>query len=96
LNYLNFLQKRLQRFWQLHQQSSIKKGRGVTFFSQPLTGLRIQVKGRLNGQDRKQKFSFSVGRLNLQELNTGIDFHQTEAFGLSGVLGISVWLSFET
>jgi ribosomal protein S3 len=55
-----------------------------------LKGIKIQVKGRLNGQDRKQKVSFSIGCLALQDLNTFVDFSSNKVLTRYGVLGLKV------
>jgi hypothetical protein len=56
INCLNNIQKSLESFWLLHEQIPKEQNKlGLSCFAQPLIGVRIQVKGRLNGQDRKQK-----------------------------------------
>jgi len=92
---LHLIQKSLERFWILNQIPRNVYSNETSSFRKQLLGVRIEVKGRLNGQDRKQKFSFSIGRLALQELATNVDFFQDESFGLSGVFGIKVWVSFK-
>jgi hypothetical protein len=91
LLWLSFLEKSLQSFWQINSQ--FQTLHGISSFSQKLVGLRVQVKGRLNGQDRKQKLSFSVGCLSLQELDVFVDYSYSEAFTRYGVLGIKVWVA---
>jgi hypothetical protein len=88
--WLSLLEKSLQSYWKLTQRLALREGDGLSPFSQNLSGIRVQVKGRLNGKDRKQKRSFSVGCLSLQEFNTSVDYSYTESFTRYGVLGVKV------
>jgi ribosomal protein S3 len=90
--WLSFLEKSMNSFWKLNLQSD-NYLRGFSFFKQKLVGIRVQIKGRLNGQDRKQKTSFSVGRLSLQELDVSIDYASEEALTRYGVFGVKVWVA---
>ena len=98
LQSLNFVEKSLRAFWKLNQQleNQIKlpskvSNRRLTI---KLKGIKIQIKGRLNGQDRKQKISFSIGCLALQDLNTFVDFSSNKVLTRYGVLGLKVWITF--
>ena len=90
--WLRFLEKTINSFWKLNLQRN-QSAVGFSFFSQTLVGIRVQVKGRLNGQDRKQKTSFSVGRLSLQELDVSVDFASSEVLTRYGVFGVKVWIA---
>ena len=57
-----------------------------------LTGLRVQVKGRLQGAEIANKDWFSLGKSSLQTIVNPIDYSETRAYTLSGVLGIKIWL----
>lgn len=98
LQSLNFFEKRLRAFWNLNQQleNQVKliDSNSSSRLTIKLKGIKIQVKGRLNGQDRKQKVSFSIGCLALQDLNTFVDFSSNKVLTRYGVLGLKVWITF--
>ena len=98
LQSLNFIEKRLQAFWKLNQQleNQIKFSNkdSNSRLTMKLKGIKIQIKGRLNGQDRKQKIRFSIGCLALQDLNTFVDFSSNKVLTRYGVLGLKVWITF--
>jgi len=70
----------------------VKKVVQEWFESSNLTGLRIQVKGRLQGAEIANKDWFSLGKISLQTITNPIDYAEIRAYTLSGVLGIKVWL----
>jgi small subunit ribosomal protein S3 len=77
--FIDFLKKTLVSFLELN--SSIK-------------GIKVQVKGRLNGIDRSKKETIQEGAVPLHTLNTNIDYHFSEAYTNYGVFGIKVWICF--
>jgi len=59
-----------------------------------LSGLKIQVNGRLNGRNRSTNYVIHFGRLPLQTFSENVDYIYIPAFTLYGVFGIKVWLVF--
>ena len=59
-----------------------------------LKGLKIQLKGRLQGLPRSKKVSFQFGSLSLQKFDSNVDFYQTHVLTHFGSLGLSVWASY--
>lgn len=56
-------------------------------------GAKICVKGRLNGAEMARKACTPVkGRLPLQTLRANIDYAQTNACTVYGVIGVKVWI----
>lgn len=55
-------------------------------------GLKIVIRGRFNNAPRSKKRLIQYGRIPLQTVDNEIDYHQTEAFTLSGVFGVKVWV----
>ena len=95
---LSFFEKILKLFWNLEQANQIRF-QNLTIFQQrcltiKLKGIKIQIKGRLNGQDRKQKISFNIGCLSLQDLNTFVDYSENKILTRYGVLGLKIWITF--
>jgi ribosomal protein S3 len=60
-----------------------------------VSGIRINVKGRLNGADRSRKQSIQYGSIPLQTISSTIDYSFTEAFTIYGTFGIKVWISYK-
>jgi len=59
---------------------------------QNVSGIKIQVSGRLNGAEMARSEWIREGRVPLQTLRADIDYATTEANTIYGVLGIKIWL----
>ena len=57
-----------------------------------VSGIKIQVSGRLNGAEIARSEWIREGRVPLQTLRANIDYITKEANTIYGVLGIKVWL----
>ena len=57
-----------------------------------ISGIKIQVSGRLNGAEIARSEWSRSGRVPLQTLRAAIDYSVKEANTIYGVLGIKVWL----
>ena len=57
-----------------------------------VSGIKIQVSGRLNGAEIARSEWVREGRVPLQTLRADIDYSVKEANTIYGVLGIKVWL----
>ena len=57
-----------------------------------VSGIKIQVSGRLNGAEMARSEWIREGRVPLQTLRADIDYATKEANTIYGVLGIKVWL----
>ena len=57
-----------------------------------VSGIKIQVSGRLNGAEIARSEWLREGRVPLQTLRADIDYSAKEANTIYGVLGIKVWL----
>nr|YP_009500189.1 ribosomal protein S3 [Taxus fuana]YP_009578373.1 ribosomal protein S3 [Taxus contorta]AXC48226.1 ribosomal protein S3 [Taxus fuana]QBK33010.1 ribosomal protein S3 [Taxus contorta]QBK33502.1 ribosomal protein S3 [Taxus contorta]QBK33994.1 ribosomal protein S3 [Taxus contorta] len=55
-------------------------------------GIKIKIKGRLNGIDRARKESALQGRVPLQTLRAKIDYCYYAVQTIYGVLGIKIWI----
>nr|YP_009399966.1 ribosomal protein S3 [Tolypiocladia glomerulata]ARW69785.1 ribosomal protein S3 [Tolypiocladia glomerulata] len=57
-----------------------------------VTGIKIQIAGRLNGAEIARKEWAREGRVPLQTLKANIDYAYTRANTIYGILGIKIWL----
>merc|ERR1712127_477133 len=57
-----------------------------------VSGVKIQVSGRLNGAEIARSEWVREGRVPLQTLRADIDYSAKEANTIYGVLGVKVWL----
>ena len=57
-----------------------------------VSGIKIQVSGRLNGAEIARSEWIRQGRVPLQTLRADIDYATKEANTIYGVLGVKVWL----
>jgi len=56
-------------------------------------GVKIMVKGRLNGAEIARKEWLKKGNLSLQTLRSNIDYAQATAYTTYGTIGVKVWIS---
>ena len=55
-------------------------------------GIKIQVKGRLNGAEMRRSEMFKEGRTPLHTLRADIDYALVPAHTKVGVIGVKVWI----
>lgn len=60
-----------------------------------ISGVKILIKGRINGASKARHKTILIGRLPLQTLNKKIDFAQNFAHNSNGTYGIKVWVSLK-
>lgn len=59
-----------------------------------IEGLRIMIRGRVNGSDRRKNYSVKEGRLPLQQISAPIDYSLSDSFTVYGVFGVKVWICY--
>jgi small subunit ribosomal protein S3 len=66
------------------------------YFSQQLQvkGIKIQVKGRINGSRRKRTYIIKKGQTSTQSFSNGISYYQDDCLTIFGILGIKVWIIY--
>lgn len=57
-------------------------------------GIRIYVKGKLNGKMRRKTYSFKFGRLALHQISSSLDYFKATSFTKFGTLSVKVWVFF--
>jgi len=57
-----------------------------------IQGIKVMVKGRLNGAEIARKEWLKKGKIPLQTLRSNIDYAQTTAYTTYGTIGIKVWV----
>nr|YP_010619900.1 Ribosomal protein S3 [Symphyocladia marchantioides]WAX03913.1 Ribosomal protein S3 [Symphyocladia marchantioides] len=57
-----------------------------------ISGVKVQISGRLNGAEIARKEWVREGRVPLQTLRANIDYAYTRAHTIYGILGIKIWL----
>lgn len=61
--------------------------------SNGVVGVKVTVKGRLNGAEIARKEWLKKGRISLQTLRANIDYAAATAYTTYGTIGIKVWIS---
>jgi len=61
--------------------------------SSDVQGVKIMVKGRLNGAEIARKEWLKKGRISLQTLRANIDYAPATAYTAYGTIGVKVWIS---
>jgi|KNS12Surf_metaT_2_FD_contig_61_5251345_length_2266_multi_2_in_0_out_0_3 hypothetical protein len=69
--------------------------REYVLFYPSLSGIRLQVKGRINGSERSRKEVFQTGNISLQTATNKLNYCCTSAFTIYGTCGLKVWMSFD-
>jgi small subunit ribosomal protein S3 len=57
-----------------------------------VSGIKIEVSGRLNGAEIARSEWIREGRVPLQTLRADIDYATKEANTIYGLLGVKIWL----
>ncbi len=57
-------------------------------------GIRIYVTGKLNGKMRRKTYSFKLGRLSIQQIDSNLDYFKATSFTKFGTLSVKVWVFF--
>lgn len=58
-----------------------------------IKGIKILIKGRLNGKPRSRGRLLQIGKVSLQTLDSKVDYSYSTAFSSFGTFGIKVWIS---
>jgi hypothetical protein len=68
---------------------------GSSFRSQlSIKGIKILIKGRINGSRRKRSYLITKGRTSTQSFSNEISYHKEHCLTIFGVLGIKVWIIY--
>lgn len=59
-----------------------------------VTGLKFQIKGRLNRRNRTHVWKFQKGILSIQSFKTRIEYAYSEGFTKRGLIGIKLWIIY--
>lgn len=57
-----------------------------------IAGLKISLKGRLNGASRSSIRNIMLGKLPLQTLSESLDHSASTSFTSNGTIGVKIWL----
>jgi small subunit ribosomal protein S3 len=60
-----------------------------------LKGIKVQIKGRVNGSERSRKETFQVGNISLQTISSNVKYIYKPVFTIYGVCGLKVWMCFD-
>ena len=58
-----------------------------------VNGLKLQVKGRLNGRPRARTVKIMAGSIPTFTLSSNIDYAKHTSFTQNGTIGVRVWIS---
>jgi small subunit ribosomal protein S3 len=56
-------------------------------------GIKILIKGRLNGVPRAKKKLILVGNVTTQKIEKNLDYSETTSYTTNGTFGVKVWIS---
>lgn len=68
----------------------------LKYFSKELCvkGIKICLKGRINGSRRKRTYIIKKGYTSTQSFNNKISYYQDDCLTIFGILGLKVWIIF--
>lgn len=70
----------------------LKQALSKILANKEIQGAKIEISGRLGGNEIARREWLKRGRLPLQTLRSNIDYAQNQAYCTYGVIGIKVWL----
>jgi len=76
----------------MHFRRVLKQGLERISQAKDVRGVKIMIKGRLDGNEIARKEWLRKGRIPLQTLRASIDYAQATAFTTYGTVGIKVWV----
>lgn len=93
LNFINLLLKKTVKHFQILK---ILQFFFTYYFllDKNLQGIKLQIKGRINGSLRAKKYSFHLGNLNTQTIKKPLYFNQMQLKTNYGICGLKLWISF--
>ena len=59
------------------------------------TGVKIVIKGRINGAPRAKTITLQIGQIPLQSLALNIDYFNEVVYTFNGSFGIKVWICYK-
>ena len=59
-----------------------------------IKGIKIVIKGRINGIPRTKKWTLLEGTLSLQQINQDIDYFYLPSYTVHGAFGVKVWINY--
>jgi ribosomal protein S3 len=86
---LSFEKKHKSLLWQIARIVKVLNNRLSLF-----NGLKLYVTGKLIGKMRRQAYSFKLGKLPLQKIESNLDFCKTTSFTKFGTISVKLWLVF--
>tara|TARA_B110000444_G_scaffold256772_1_gene293834 strand:- start:3577 stop:3789 length:213 start_codon:yes stop_codon:yes gene_type:complete len=57
-------------------------------------GVKILLKGRINGSRRKRTYVIKKGHTSTQSFKNEISYYQEDCLTIFGILGIKVWIIY--
>lgn len=59
-----------------------------------IKGIKVAIKGRINGVPRSKTWSTSQGKISLQRIDEKIDYYYLPSQTVYGTFGIKVWINY--
>lgn len=59
-----------------------------------IEGIKVAIKGRINGVPRSKIWSASEGKMSLQRIDSDIDYYYLSSGTVYGTFGIKVWINY--
>lgn len=57
-------------------------------------GFKFYISGKLNGNMKRKKYSYKLGKIRLNSLNTLVDYFYLPLYTKFGVISLKMWLSY--
>jgi ribosomal protein S3 len=61
-----------------------------------IKGIRVAIKGRINGVPRSKTWETGQGKMSLQRIDADIDYSYFPSDTVYGTFGIKVWINYES
>jgi hypothetical protein len=91
----NRAQRKKQRFFFNNLRKFLYNYRKEIFFDN-IQGIKIEIKGKMNGRDRSSLYRIRLGSVPLSTISKNISYAFLPAFTIYGSFGIKVWIATKT
>lgn len=88
----NRSQRKKQRFFFNNLRKFLYTYRKEVFFNK-IQGIKIEIKGKMNGRDRSSLYRIRLGSVPLSTISSNISYAFLPAFTIYGSFGIKVWIA---
>mmetsp|Transcript_196 Transcript_196/g.469 ORF Transcript_196/g.469 Transcript_196/m.469 type:complete len:318 (+) Transcript_196:1073-2026(+) len=97
--FANYISNQINNIGRKHNYFLVFLKRIITMFIDTelskVKGIKIVIKGRINGRPRAKKRLIEIGQVPIQTLKSKIDYSESTSYTPNGTFGIKVWICYK-